>query len=109
MGHKSFPNTLKRVNLMLIYLTCLSIILIASQSQISVDIYAQSSANYRLLKQTIGVVAQRGDSTGYRLNGTLGQPSATSRMTSASYHLSWGYWQELSISNRRIYLPIVLK
>ncbi len=109
MRHNSFTIIFKHTKFLSFCLIWLSIILIAGHNQTIAGIHTQSSASYRLLKQTVGVAAQRGNSTNYRLNGTLGQPSATSRMTSVNYRLSWGYWQELGISNWSIYLPIVLK
>ncbi len=56
-----------------------------------------SSSNYKLLKSTLGASGQQNSaSTGYRLNGTLGQPSASSPMNGTSYQANMGYWGKSS-------------
>ena len=87
-------------------LTVLVLFGILSIGQIVTEVYAQSSTNYWLVKETIGAVAQRSASANYQLNGTLGQPSAISRMTTINYRLSLGYWQGLDC---HVYLPVTLK
>jgi hypothetical protein len=84
----------------------LVLFVISTAVQITPEVYAQSSTHYWLVKETIGAVAQRSASASYQLNGTLGQPSAISRMTAINYRLSLGYWQGLDC---HVYLPVILK
>jgi PKD repeat protein len=51
------------------------------------------SSGYTLARSTFGVSGGSASSTGYKLGGTWGQPSAVSRMSSAGYRAQWGYWQ----------------
>jgi len=50
---------------------------------------------FTLPKNTFGAAANHeSQSTSYRLNGTLGQPSLTLPMTATNYQLQWGYWAQ---------------
>lgn len=62
---------------------------------IPLDIYPEqpASSSYRLAKSTIGVSGGPSSSNGYRLRGTLEQPSAVSIMTGTHTIASLGYWQ----------------
>ncbi len=84
----------------------LTVLVLVGILQIVAKVHAQSSSNYWLVKATVGAVAQQSVSASYELHGTLGQPSATSRMTSPNYRLSLGYWKELDCY---VYLPTILK
>jgi hypothetical protein len=81
------------------------------------DIYAYSialniyparpaSANYRVVKSTLGASGQSGASTNYRLNATLGQPSMIGQMDSTNYGLASGYWA-LRCIQYAVYLPLI--
>lgn len=47
-------------------------------------------------------------SPSYRMNSTLGQPSAIGISSTASYELGAGYWHRLSLW-LKVYLPLMMK
>ncbi len=80
------------------------------QDAIVLNIYPArpASTGYRLARSTWGAVGTDGQSTNYRLLGTLSQGSMIGQATSVNYRLWSGYWLSES-DNYTVYLPIVLR
>jgi hypothetical protein len=83
------------------------------EDAILLDIYPQrpASADYRLARSTWGAAPKDGQSTTYRLRGTVGQPSLIGVLSSAGYRLASGYWsgQGQAGTTHRVYLPLVVR
>ena len=58
---------------------------------IAADSAQSSSSSYQIPRQSIDSGAGRATSASYSLNGSIGQPDAGARMTSASFRLAGGF------------------
>lgn len=71
---------------------------------------ALAADEFAIPRSVIGGGGQRGVSSGYILNGTVGEPIASDFSLGAIYGSSSGFWWSgEGESEYRIYLPLVLK
>jgi len=70
--------------------------------------HAQSGNGYDLTWNTIDNGGGTIENGGYILNGTIGQPEASTPLSNGGYTPAGGFWSS-GAAQYRIYLPLVLK
>ena len=85
-------------------LMVLSLILLG----VAVDVQAQTGEGYDLTWNTIDNGGGTSSNGGYTLDGTIGQPDASTSLSNGGYSLVGGFWN-MTAQPYSIYLPLVLR
>ena len=72
-------------------------------------VHAQTGSGYDLTWNTIDNGGGTSNTSGYTLDGAIGQPEASAPISSGGYTLMSGFWAGVSIAQYRLYLPIILR